>query len=67
MEQVKIDGITYNVVSTVSREDMKANSPLVYQNMLELGQAAWMYLQRPKGKKETLFIKGDNGRFVRVG
>ena len=52
MEQLTIDGITYNVIQTKNANDVEANGHKnVARVMRENGIALDLTLQRPRGKK----------------
>lgn len=61
METVTVNGITYNVESKVTREDIRESQPLTYRNMTKTGQIAYLNLRRPAGRKVCIGIEFSDG------
>jgi len=51
MEQLTIDGITYNVLKSETADDIEAERPNTAREMRKGGTLRILVLQRPKGKK----------------
>ena len=54
---IQIDGITYNVLETVTREENKTTRPNTYRIMTETGQVAMHNCRRPNGRKCYIVIE----------
>ena len=64
MRQVEVSGVKYDVIAEHTREQVKAEHPNTYDNMVRCNQAAYLAVKRPNGRKEKLAIEYTNGRVI---
>lgn len=57
MNTIQIDGITYVITESVTREQCKEAHPHTYRNMVQTGQVAMHNCKRPNGRKVYLVLE----------
>ncbi len=65
-DQIKVDGITYNILKTDTPETLDATHPNTANFMRENKVNRKYYLQRPRGKKVYSVVQDINDNFGKV-
>lgn len=61
--QITVNGITYNVEATITREDCRTQHPNTYEIMLGSKQIAMHNCRRPNGRKITVVIEFERNPY----